>query len=164
MNHNRHAFTLIELLVVIAIMAGKWHLGQRDESKWPLQRGFNRFYGILSGATSYLNPHGARPLSLGNQILPPPTNANFYTSDAFTDFAIENVRETKAGEPFFLYLAFNAPHWPLQARSEDIAKFVGKYRAGWDKLREARHAKQIALGIVSKDWPLVERTTLVWEQ
>ena len=157
---NNHCVTLAELLRPAGYhtyMAGKWHLGQRDESKWPLQRGFDRFYGILAGATSYLNPHGNRPLSLGNQILPPPTNANYYTSDAFTDFAIENVRGTKNGEPFFLYLAFNAPHWPLQARAEDIAKFVGKYRTGWDKLRSERHAKQIALGIVSKDWPLSDR-------
>ncbi len=138
-------------------MAGKWHLGMRDESKWPLHRGFERFYGILAGATSYLRPTGARGLTLDNQQLPAPTNEDYYTTDAFTDFALKTVIEQKDKAPFFLYLAFNAPHWPLQAKPEDIAKFVGKYRMGWDKLREERYAKQIKLGIISPDCALSER-------
>lgn len=138
-------------------MAGKWHLGMRDESKWPLQRGFDRYYGILTGATSYFRPAGSRNLTLDNKPLPAPTNADFYTSDAFTDFAIQNVRENEDGTPFFLYLAFNAPHWPLHARKEDIAKFVGKYREGWDTLRKQRHARQKELGIVNKEWALPDR-------
>ena len=157
---NNHCVTLAEVLRPAGYrtyLAGKWHLGQRDVSKWPLQRGFDRFYGILAGATSYFKPQGNRPLTLDNQILTPPANADYYTSDAFTDFAIRTVDETNKGTPFFLYLAFNAPHWPLHARSEDIAKFVGKYRAGWDKLRVERHAKQLKLGIVSPASPLSER-------
>ena len=138
-------------------MAGKWHLGMRDESKWPCQRGYDRYYGILTGAAKYFQPGGERGLTLDNQQLPTPTNADYYTSDAFTDFAIKNVQDTQTSEPFFLYLAFNAPHWPLQARPEDVAKFVGKYGMGWDKVREERHAKQIKMGIVSKDWPLSPR-------
>jgi arylsulfatase A-like enzyme len=138
-------------------LAGKWHLGQRDESKWPLQRGFDRFYGILAGATSYLKPQGNRPLSLDNQILPPPAGADYYTTDAFTDFALKTIKENPDRTPFFLYLAFNAPHWPLHARQEDITKFVGKYRAGWDKLRAERYARQLKFGIANLASPLSER-------
>jgi len=157
---NNHCVTLAEVLHTAGyhtFLAGKWHLGMRDESKWPLQRGYDHFYGILTGAANYLRPSGERGLTLDNQQLPTPTNADYYTSDAFTDFAIKNVQATKPEEPFFLYLAFNAPHWPLNAKAEDVAKFVGKYRMGWDQLREERHAKQIQLGIVSKDWPLSVR-------
>ena len=94
---------------------------------------------------------------MGNRQLLTATNADYYTTDAFTDFAIQNVSENKTDEPFFLYLAFNAPHWPLNARPEDIAKFVGKYRVGWDKLRGERYARQIKMGIVSQAWPLSDR-------
>lgn len=138
-------------------LAGKWHLGQGDRSKWPLQRGFDRFYGLLSGASSYFKPEGVRGLTLDNEPLPPPTNADYYTTDAFTDFAITTVREHTSDAPFFLYLAFTAPHWPLHARPDDIAKFTGRYRSGWDQLRTDRHARQQQLGIVSPDWPLSQR-------
>lgn len=157
---NDHSVTLAEVLRPAGYktyMAGKWHLGQRDESKWPLQRGFDRFYGLLPGASSYFKPHGNRSLTLDNQPLPAPDEPDYYTTDAFTDFAIKTVREHDAKSPFFLYLAYNAPHWPLHAREEDIKKFVGKYRAGWDQLRADRHARMIDQGIVKKDWSLSER-------
>ncbi len=155
-----HSVTIAEALRPAGyqtIASGKWHLGMRDESKWPLQRGFDRFYGILAGATSYFKPEGNRGLTLENQQINPPSEAGYYTTNAFTDYAIRAVKETKPDAPFFLYLAFNAPHWPLQAPKEDIDKFVGKYRGGWDKLRAARHAKMIQLGIVEKNWLLSER-------
>ena len=157
---NDRCVTLAEVLRPAGYrtyMAGKWHLGSGERGRWPLQRGFDRFYGILSGATSYLRPHDPRGLTLDNEPLPAPAGADYYTTDAFTDFAMKTVREHEGDAPFFLYLAFNAPHWPLHAREEDIARFTGKYRAGWDRLRAGRHAKQLALGIVSKDWPLSAR-------
>ncbi len=157
---NDRCVTLAEVLRPAGYrtyMAGKWHLGMHDEARWPLQRGFDRYYGILAGAASYLRPAGMRGLTLDNQQLPPPTEPGYYTTDAFTDFAVQTVREHKGDAPFFLYLAFNSPHWPLHAREEDIAKFVGKYRAGWDALRTERHARMLSLGIVSKDWPLSPR-------
>lgn len=165
---NDRCLTLAEVLRPAGYrtyLAGKWHLGQSDEAKWPLQRGFDRFYGILSGSSSYLRPEGERPLSRDNQILPAPTEPNYYTTDAFTDFAIQTVRETKPGQPFFLYLAYTAPHWPLHAMPEDIAKFVGKYRAGWDQLRAQRLAKMKSLGLVSADTPLSDRDpgTRAWD-
>ena len=154
---NHRCLTIAEALKPAgyhSYMAGKWHLGLHGQEKWPLQRGFDRFYGILAGAASYLRPAGGRGLTLDNSALPPPDEANYYTTDAFADHALQFLREQKDDAPFFLYLAFNAPHWPLHARAEDIAKFTGKYRDGWDQLRAARQARMIEKGIVSKDWPL----------
>lgn len=138
-------------------MAGKWHLGMRNESKWPLQRGFERFYGLLTGASSYLRPDGVRGLTLDNQQLPAPEDPGYYTTDAFTDFAVQRVRDHDGSAPFFLYLSFTAPHWPLHARTEDIARFTGKYRGGWDALRATRLARQKELGVVRKDEVLSPR-------
>lgn len=157
---NSRSVTIAEALRPVGYstyLAGKWHLGQRDESKWPLKRGFDRFYGLLSGASSFFKPSGNRSLTLDDQPLPPPTDPNYYTTDAFTDFAIRTVREHSSPSPFFLYLAFTAPHWPLHARNEDIARFVGKYRAGWDVLRVERHARQKSLGLFPADAPLSPR-------
>lgn len=138
-------------------MAGKWHLGQRDQAHWPLQRGFDRFYGILSGAASYFKPAKQRGLTLENNPVPPPEDPDYYTTDAFTDFAVKTVKEHQGDAPFFLYLAFNAPHWPLHARSADIAQFTGKYRAGWDQLRRGRLIRQQELGITAKGLVLSSR-------
>ncbi len=166
---NTHGITIAEALRPAgyrSYLAGKWHLGQRDESKWPLQRGFDRFYGLLTGASSYLKPAGARGLTQDNQPLPAPTDSDYYTTDAFTDFAVQTLREHRGDAPFFLYLAFTAPHWPLHARPDDIAKFTGKYRAGWDALRVERHARQKALGIVGPESELSPRDdgARVWSE
>lgn len=165
---NKKCVTIAEALKPAGYstyMSGKWHLGMRDESKFPLQRGFDKFYGILAGTTSYFQPDKPKELSSGNKQLPVPTNSDYYTTDAFTDFAIKTVEENGQSKPFFLYLAYNAPHWPLQAREEDVKKFVGKYRMGWDKLREERLAKQKTLGIVPKNVDLSVRDEKVraWE-
>ena len=86
----------------------------------------------------------------------------WYATDLWTDFAIKFVDEALAAKkPFYLHLCHNAPHFPLQAPAEDIAKFRGKYLVGWDKLREQRHAKQVELGIVDKAWPLAPRPNSV---
>jgi arylsulfatase A-like enzyme len=148
---NDRCITLAEALRPAGyrtLMAGKWHLGYHGETKWPLARGFDRFYGAISGATSYFTPKNPRGLTLDNTPLPAPTSSSYYTTDAFTDHALHFLRESPAKQPFFLYLAFTAPHWPLHARPEDIEKFKGKYRAGWDNLRAARWEKQKQLGIL----------------
>ncbi len=146
-------------------LSGKWHLGQNGREKWPLQRGFERYYGILAGSGSYFRPTGLRGLTLDNEALATPDGANYYTTDAFTDHAIRFLREQKDSAPFFLYLAFNAPHWPLHARSEDVARFVGHYRAGWDTLRLQRNARIRTLGIVSAKTDIAPRDGNVraWE-
>ena len=123
---NRNSVTIAEVLKTNGYntyMAGKWHVGMNEKEKWPLQRGFDRFYGILAGATSYFKPQGGRGLWLDNEKLDAPDNTNFYTTDAFTDYGIKFLKEQKNKSPFFLYLAYNAPHWPLHAKKEDIAKF-----------------------------------------
>lgn len=163
---NDNCVTIAEALQgagYATLMSGKWHLGENDESRWPLQRGFDKYFGCLSGAALHFYPGGDRGMSLGNQQiekLESTTDEQFYTTDAFTDYAIRFLKEEQAGEqrPAFLYLAYTAPHWPIQAFEEDIAKYRGKYKIGWDKLREQRLAKQKELGLVSADLELSPRT------
>lgn len=137
-------------------MTGKWHVGMHGKEKWPLQRGFDRYYGILSGATSYFKPEGIRCLTLDNSELPAPMG-EYYTTDAFTDYAIGFVKEQKDNKPFFLYLAYNAPHWPLHAKKQDYDKFVGKYMEGWDVLREERYKRQLAMKLFNTSVSLSPR-------
>lgn len=138
-------------------LAGKWHLGIHGKEKWPLQHGFERFYGILAGASSYHRPQGGRGLMLDNEPLPAPTDPSYYTTDAFAQHMIDFIAEQKDDRPFFGYLAFTAPHWPLHARQEDIAKFIGQYREGWDQLRAQRWQRQLQLGVVEEKWGLSPR-------
>ncbi len=160
---NEQCVTIAETLKEAGygtLMTGKWHLGADDRSDWPMQRGFEKYYGCITGATRFFHPIGDRGISLGNEPVDPPvstTEEAFYTTDAFTDYAIQFVgehRKERSDDPFFLYLAYTAPHWPLQAFEDDIAKYRGKYKQGWVQLREARYAKQIELGLIDKDWPL----------
>lgn len=165
---NKHCVTIAEVLKPAGYhtyMTGKWHLGFHEQEKWPLQRGFEKYYGILSGASSYLKPQGGRGLTYMNTQLSPPA-APYYTTDAFTDSAIGFINQQKDSDPFFLYLAFNAPHWPLQAKEEDISLFQDKYMMGWDMVRSERYKKQIASGIIKNEWGFSERDTSAraWEK
>ncbi len=156
---NRDCVTIAEALRPAGYhtyMAGKWHLGQHAQDRWPLQRGFERYYGIIAGASSYFNPQPPRGLTYGNEPVQP-EGENYYTTDAFTDYAVKFMREQKDDNPFFLYVAYNAPHWPLQAKEEDIKKFAGKYAFGWDEMRLRRHAKQLEMGLLKKKWKLSDR-------
>ncbi|MCU0748763.1 MAG: arylsulfatase [Akkermansiaceae bacterium] len=145
-------------------MTGKWHLSGTDQADWPLQRGFDRYYGCLSGATHFFHPYDFRIMFDGNTPDPNPkstTDRRFYTTDAFTDHAIRFITEHKTGEskeaPFFLYLAYTAPHWPLHAHDEELNKYQGKYAMGWDKLREQRYQRQLDSGLIPKTWKLSPR-------
>jgi arylsulfatase len=161
---NRNCVTIAEVMKEAGYhtyMVGKWHLGMHGMEKWPLQRGFDRYYGILSGASSYLRPQGGRGLTLDNSELPPPRDP-YYTTDAFTDHALGFLKSREDDAPFFLYVAYNAPHWPLQAKDADIEKFIGKYDAGWEAVRQARHERMKELGIVDKAWPLAEWESRAW--
>jgi arylsulfatase len=156
---NRNCVTIAEVLKEAGYhtyMTGKWHLGMHGEEKWPLQRGFEKYYGILAGAASYFKPQGGRGLTYNNTKLPPP-EGDYYTTDAFTDSAIAYIRGQQDDKPFFLYLAYNAPHWPLQAKSEDIKKFEGVYERGWDIVRQERYKKQRKMGIIDANTKLSER-------
>ncbi len=141
------------------IMAGKWHA-----PRLPTDRGFDRYFGLADGCCNFFNPGKQRPgekapgrkwprwrrWGIENKSLSPytPKDKNFYTTDAFTDYAVkcldQYANETK---PFLLYLAYTAPHYPLHAWPEDIAKYRGKYMIGWDELRKRRYAKQLEMGL-----------------
>ncbi|MEK7951816.1 arylsulfatase [Luteolibacter soli] len=146
-------------------MTGKWHLAGKDQGDWPLQRGFDRYYGCIAGATHYFHPSGPRGMFDGNtpDKDPKSTSADrpFYTTDAFADHARQFIDELEAGpdkeKPFFLYLAFNAPHWPHHAPDQELEKYKGKYAMGWDKLREQRFARQKESGLIPASWQLSPR-------
>jgi len=129
------------------LMTGKWHLGLHRQNTWPLQRGFDRYYGCLSGACNYFKPGGGRGITQDNS--PVETDDDFYATDTFTDYACEFISDATATDnrPFFLYLAYNAPHWPLNAKPEEFRKYLGTYRDGWESLMQNRFAKQQQLGL-----------------
>ena len=163
---NRSCVTIAEVLKsegYDTYMAGKWHVGMHGQEKWPLQRGFDRFYGILAGACNYLRPQGGRGLTLDNTKLAPPSQP-YYTTDAFTDYALDFISNREKDNPFFLYLAFNAPHWPLQAKQEDIDRFLHKYDAGWQSIRAARLERMKALGIIPENCEAAEWESRMWEE
>jgi arylsulfatase A-like enzyme len=144
-------------------MSGKWHVVQ-NHGVVPWERGFQRSFNSPAGGFYY--PEGKQKrLFLNGKALAddaPELPKNWYTTDLYTDFSIKFIDEALAAkQPFLLYLAYNAPHFPLQAPADEIAHFRGKYMIGWDKLREQRHARQKELGVVEKSWPLSPRPDLV---
>ncbi len=163
---NRHCVTIAEVLKQAGyhtLMAGKWHVGYFGKEKWPLARGFERYYGIISGGTNYFHPTPPRGLTLQDQPVEP-EGPNYYITDAFTDYAIRFVREAaKDGRPFFLYLAYTSPHWPLQAPADVVAKYRGKYLIGWDRLRQQRYDRMIRMGLVDPKWELPPRDCRPWD-
>ncbi len=121
-------------------MTGKWHLWGE-----PTDFGFDRYMGHLSGATDFFVGNDSFRLN-GEEW--DGFDADFYTTDAFVDYAIRFLDESlETGKPFFHYIAFNAPHYPLQAPKADIEKYLGRYDAGWKAIREARFSKQQAIGL-----------------
>ena len=137
-------------------MCGKWHLGHLPDYL-PTTRGFDHYFGLPFGSSSFYRVTAERPLVDEDTVLRPPDDS-FYLTDLFTDHAVKFLDQHGRGpKPFFLYAAYTSPHWPLHARPEDVAKYRGKYKLGWDALRERRHKKMIELGIVDKKWPLTER-------
>jgi arylsulfatase len=156
---NRRCLTIAEALRSAGYrtrMAGKWHVTpfSKDKHNWPLQRGFEHFFGIISSVRSYYDPP---TLTRDNQASDP-KGKDFYLTDAISDQATAWVSElAKEKEPFFLYVAYTAPHWPLQAPAEEIARYRDTYRDGWDALRRQRHQRQIELGLVDRRWALTPR-------
>lgn len=153
-----NSLTVAELLRAAnyqTLMAGKWHLGKRPE-EWPVRRGFDRSFVQIDGAMNYFggdSKDGPRAhMALDDQPFVPPHDG-FYSTDAFTDHAIQYVDNAvkQPGKPFFLYLAFNASHWPLQAPENEIEKYHGVYEDGWQAIRIQRLAKMKKLGIVPPD-------------
>lgn len=138
------------------MMSGKWHVTPVTPSKhnWPLQRGFERHYGTIHGAGSFYDPV---TLTLNNEPAQP-EGKDYYYTDAITSYAEKFLDELGRGPaPFFLYVAFTSPHWPMHAFESDIAKYKGRYEQGWDVLRKQRHQRMVELGVVDKKWPLTDR-------
>ncbi len=130
-------------------MTGKWHLAGR-----PDQRGFDRYFGHLSGACNFF--WGDDTFYDEGQKFEVPKEG-FYTTDANTDYALKFLKQADRDEPFFLYIAYNAPHYPLQAKQQDVEKYRGKYKIGWDQLRQQRFAKQKQLGLFDESVKLSPR-------
>jgi arylsulfatase A-like enzyme len=139
---------------------GKWHVtrhvGQDGlKDNWPLQRGFGRFYGMLSGAGSFYDPY---TLCRDNSLISPFTDAEYqpeqyYFTDAISEHAVRFVSDharRHAGDPFLLYVAYTAAHWPMHALPEDIARYRGKYDGGYELIRQARLEKAAQLGLAER--------------
>lgn len=155
------------------IMTGKWHLGWRRDN-CPTARGFDKFYGTRGYIDSYYTIVARTEVYLGDQLVLPVTDhpvnhlrpdQEWYTTDVFTDYALHFIDEHReeSTDPFFLYLAYNAPHFPLHAKPEDIDKYRGKYREGWQQFREQRHRALIEAGILKKDWDLSPPAVDPWD-
>ena len=145
---NKRCVTIAEALKpagYYTAISGKWHVGSSPEH-WPLKRGFDRFYGIPQGGGHHYRALDNRKLVLDDAAIDIPDG--WYTTTAFTDYAVTFIDEgVKNDKPVFLYLAYTAPHWPLQAPEEVTAKFLGRYRHGWQPHREARFARQLEMGM-----------------
>jgi arylsulfatase A-like enzyme len=144
------------------MMVGKWHNTwshdvheAADRSSWPLQRGFERFYGFLDAETNYFCPDR---IYEGNQLKEIDSYPDdYFATDDWTDRALSWLKShssTEPHKPFFLYMALNAPHMPIQAKPDDLAKYKGQFDAGWDAFRVARARKQSELGLFDRPHPL----------
>jgi arylsulfatase len=181
---NKKCVTLAEALKYNGYntyMSGKWHVGGKDETL-PFRRGFDRYFGTIDGAGSYFQripyrTNQAAPRWMMDSIDYNPPDTGFYMTDAITGNAVRFLSAEKGkNDPFFLYLAYTAPHWPLHALPADIARYKGKYMQGWDDLRKVRYKKMLASGIIdasvklsppdagSKDWSkLSEEDRKMWD-
>ena len=166
---NNNCVTVAEVLRdhgYATSMSGKWHVGGRydlrNPASWdelvgntghpiPVQRGFDHFYGIVSGAANFFYP---LTLMRDNKFLELEPSGYYFT-DAITDNAVDMIQGNAGSDkPFFLHVTYTAPHWPLHALEEDIARYEGKYRGGWEALRTSRHEQLKGLGILDSKWEI----------
>jgi arylsulfatase len=163
-NLNRKCVTIAEALKASgyrSYLSGKWHVAgnlTQPTDSWPMQRGFDAFYGTIIGAGSFYDPN---TLTRGNEnIEHEAREPGFFYTDAISDNAVNFIRahdREHQSKPFFQYVAYTAPHWPLHAHEEDIAKYKGRFDKGWDRLREERLERLVQSGILDKAWPLSDR-------
>lgn len=160
---SKDCLTVAELLKpagYATMITGKWHLGYHDKACWPSNRGFEYSYSSIAGATHFFYPKHPRGITLNGtpvtEYESTTSDRKFYATDAYTDYAINFINEEKSNKnrPFFLYLAHTAPHFPLHAHDEDIAKYRGKYKNGWNELRQARYQRQLNSGLMKPEWKL----------
>ena len=160
---NNNSVTIAEVLKTAGYktyLSGKWHVtkyskpqNESEKFNWPLQRGFDRFYGTIHGAGSFWDPNS---LTRGNTFISPDNDKDYqpeqyYYTDAISDNAIKFIQENPKDTPFFMYVAYTAAHWPLHAFPEDIAKYEGKYDAGYEPIRQARYKKALEQGVIDSN-------------
>ena len=194
-NINHESVTLAEVLRVNGYrtyMAGKWHLTNRSSTdepidnkfNWPLQRGFDRFFGTIAGAGSFYGPHTLTrdntnidgdlefpwaPWSIpADAKLPVRDDGEFYYTDAINEVSARFIRdhqEQHEEQPFFLYVSHTAPHWPLHAPEEDVERYLETYMQGWDEVRRGRYERMIEIGLIDPAWELSARPSALpaWE-
>ena len=164
---SRNAVTMAEVLRAAGYrthMCGKWHVTsdirpQGDKSNWPLQRGFEKFYGTITGAGSFYDP---TTLCRQNDFITPENDpeyqpSEYYYTDAISDNAVRYLRQHAAGpddKPFFLYVAYTAAHWPMHALEKDIARYRGKFDDGYEARRKDRLARMKASGLIGEETSL----------
>lgn len=153
-------------------MSGKWHTGAVRKA-WPENRGFQRFFGIHHWVDSYFTVLNDSEIFEDGEMVIPKTDTpelyaeegkEWYTTDVFTTKAIEFIDEAvSAQKPFFQYLAYNAPHWPLHAPKDVVEKYTGKYMQGYEKLRRQKYENMIKMGLVQPEWELPKQNTPDWD-
>ena len=162
---NNQCVTIAEVLKkagYYTAAVGKWHVGE-ERPHWPIDRGFDNYIGLISGAANYFDitrtkaPGVKRVFARDSTAYIPPEKG-FYMTDFITNSAIDYLKIAKTkDQPFFLYLAYTAPHWPLQALQKDIEKYRGKFLKGWDILRKERLERMKQIGIINEDMILSDR-------
>jgi arylsulfatase A-like enzyme len=166
---SQRAVTIAEVLKsanYATYMIGKWHVTKHtkpqnefEKRNWPLQRGFDRFYGTIHGAGSFFDPNS---LVRDNALISPYADPEyqpdvFYYTDAINDHAarfISEHKQTAGDKPFFMYMAHTSAHWPMHAKESDIAKYRGRYDSGYEPIRAARLEKMKRLGLLDPSWQL----------
>ncbi len=166
---GRNCVTIAEVLAATGYrcyQSGKWHVTPWDyqqdsgpKHNWPLKRGFHHCFSTINGSGNYFN-FGS--LVRDNKRIRPEPGA--YYTDSISNEAAAYVRNHSANsaEPFFLYVAYTAPHFPLHAKPEDIGKYIGKYLDGWQIVRRQRFAKMRDLGILEANWELSADDSIDW--
>lgn len=169
---NDHCLTIAQVLKpagYATYAVGKWHVVAKSHSvpagpknNWPIQRGFDRYYGTIVGAGSFFDPgmlcrDNTAISPFADPEYHPPAGEPYYYTNALTDQAARFITEhhqQHADQPFFLYLAYTTAHWPMQALERDIARYKGKYDGGYEPIRAARFAKEKELGLIDPKWDL----------
>jgi arylsulfatase A-like enzyme len=143
-------------------MTGKWHLGSA-KNEIPIAKGFEKSFALMNGAANHFNnlPFSNEPSDyrLDSNITLFPTGS--FSTDVYTDKMLEYIEHRQRNKPFFAYLAYTAPHWPLQVPKNYIDRYKGIYDMGYDSLRAIRFANQISAGIIPKNSVLRERNTAI---
>jgi len=155
---NNNCVTIAEALKPAGYstyVSGKWHVTKEvkpegPKHNWPLQRGFDRFYGTIHGAGSFYDPNS---LTRDNTQISPTADPEYkpdtyYYTDAISDHAVRFIKENPQGKPFFMYVAYTAAHWPMHALPQDIAKYKGVYDKGYEAIRKARFERMKQLGVI----------------